>query len=403
MVGALREAGLARGSADDATVIIVNTCAVTAEAEAKARKAIRHAARRAGHPLVVVTGCMAALNADEIERLGENVVVEPQKDQVARRALDELALRGMEPSEAAAETAVGETATGRTRPGIKIQDGCDLRCAYCIVWKARGPSRSTPVEEVVRRLGELCEQGAREVMLTGINLGTYRARRPEGEATLADLLEELLGRTSIARIRLGSIEPQDVDERLVSVMAASGGRVAPFLHMCLQSGCDATLARMGRVYDTGLFADRVALAREAIPRLALGTDLIVGFPGESEREFSESLSFCEEMAFSRMHVFRFSPRPGTPAAGMGGRPSPIVAASRAQRARDLSSRLRHEEASRLVGSKELVVVQGARCGVSGGLFDVRFASDVPMGGLVEARVDDVSADATLLATPIACL
>ncbi len=390
IVDKLRGAGFSLTGERDAAVVVINTCAVTGEAESKARKAIRHAASLPKRPLVVATGCLASLHAASVEALGPNVVVEQDKDEVAQRVLDELGLRGADVPEHLTTNAEAVTATGRTRPGIKIQDGCDLRCSYCVVWKARGPSRSVPVDEVVRSVSAACERGATEVMLTGINLGCYRSASSQGaELRLPELLLELLERTDVGRLRLGSIEPQDVDERLVQVMGQSQGRVAPFLHMCLQSGCDATLGRMRRVYSTDLFAQRAAMARAAIPGLVLGTDVIAGFPGEDEQEFSECLAFCEHMSFSRMHVFRFSPRPGTPAASMEGQVDPTLAAARAAQLRQLAARLRHEEATHLVGSEDLVVVQERGRGVSGGLYDAVLDPSHALGSLVRVRVADV--------------
>ena len=279
IVGELRASGCEVVGEREAQAIIINTCAVTGEAEAKTRKAVRHAASLAQRPLVVATGCVANLFADELTSIADNVIIETEKGQVARRVLDELQISG---ELLPAVESLTPTATGRTRPGVKVQDGCDLRCTYCIVWKARGRSRSVAPDEVVAQVLEACRQGAPEVVLTGINLGRYQANSNEGELLLPDLIELLLDKTDVGRLRLSSIEPQDVDERLADVIVSSEGRVAPFLHMCLQSGCDATLRRMGRVYDTKLFAERLAMVRERLPHASFGTDLIVGFPGETE-------------------------------------------------------------------------------------------------------------------------
>ncbi len=393
IVSELRRNGCELVREREADAIVVNTCAVTGEAEAKTRKALRHAAGLPQKPLVVATGCVATLNAAELEELADNVVVETDKSRVARRVLDELQVAG------GATDAVdfgSVTSTGRTRPGIKIQDGCDLRCTYCIVWKARGASRSVAVDEVVRQVSEACEQGASEVVLTGINLGRYRDDSTGATVLLPGLLETLLERVDVGRLRLGSIEPQDVNEALVEVMATSQGRIAPFLHMCLQSGCDETLRRMGRVYDTALFAERVALARERLGHVSFGTDLIVGFPGETDEEFERSLAFCERMRFSHMHVFRYSKRPGTPAATMEGQVSPLVSAARMQKALALSERLRLSEAQALLGAHDRVVVQAEGRGVTGGLFDALLDPAVPVDSLVDVQVKEVRDDASLV-------
>ncbi len=393
IVSELRRAGLELVRDRKADVIVINTCAVTGEAEAKTRKAIRHAAGLPRHPLVIATGCVATLFSSELEALAPNVLVEVDKGAVARRVLDELQIAGRTSERATDFGSV--TATGRTRPGIKVQDGCDLRCTYCIVWKARGASRSVPVDEVVRQVREACDQGAREVVLTGINLGRYRSEVDGRRARLPELLDAVLDQTDVGRVRLGSIEPQDVDERLASVMAASDGRVAPFLHMCLQSGCDETLRRMGRVYDTELFARRMELVRERVEHASFGTDLIVGFPGETEDEFAQSLAFCERARFSHMHVFRYSKRPGTPAATMDNQVGALVAAHRSAQAQELSQRMRLAEAQALVGADDLVVVQAPGVGITGGLFDARLDETVPVDSLVPVRIASVGEDATL--------
>ncbi len=393
IVSELRRAGMELVREREADVIVINTCAVTGEAEAKTRKAIRHAAGLPQRPLVIATGCVATLFSGELEALAPNVLVEVDKGAVARRVLDELQIEGQTPE---GSTEFGTvTATGRTRPGIKVQDGCDLRCTYCIVWKARGRSRSVAVPEVVRQVREACAQSAREVVLTGINLGRYRDEVDGRRVWLPELLETILDQTDVGRVRLGSIEPQDVDERLADVMAASEGRVAPFLHMCLQSGCDETLRRMGRVYDTDLFARRMLLVRERVEHASFGTDLIVGFPGETEREFAQSLAFCERARFSHMHVFRYSKRPGTPAATMEGQVDALVAARRSAQAQELSKNMRLAEARALVGSEDLVVVQAPGAGITGGLFDACLDETIPVDSLVPVRIASVDETATL--------
>lgn len=384
---------------DSADVVVVNTCAVTGEAEAKARKAIRHAAAMPQGPLVVATGCAASLFLNEFRALGENVVVERTKAKVAEIALAELAKRGQrwvsshDDSDGAISPYAGSlTPTGRSRPGVKIQDGCDNRCSYCIVWKARGAGRSVDAETVREQVRAEVARGAGEVVLTGINLGRFSSKLPDGTAVeLPGLLDWLLKTTDVGRLRLSSIEPPDVTDELLSVMASSGGRVAPFLHVCLQSGCDATLKRMRRPYDAAFFRDVVKHAYASLPEVALGTDLIVGFPGETDEEFEQSLDLCRDARFSRMHVFRYSKRPGTPAAVAPDQVDPHVMAARAERARRLAREMRAEVAARRVGKDELVLVQDGAGGVSGGLYDVELLGGVtaPASTLVPARVESV--------------
>lgn len=399
MASELERAGVALVGEEDASAVVVNTCAVTGEAEAKTRKAVRRAAGLPQAPLVVATGCVANLFSDELSALAPNVVVERDKSRVAARVLEGLGLAPAADGSPAGTSCGADTVTptGRTRPGIKIQDGCDNRCTYCIVWRARGAARSEAPGRVLSEVRAAMERGAHEVVLTGINLGSYRAADERGrELDLPALLEVLLAETGVERVRLSSIEPPDVTERLCSVMAASGGRVAPFLHVCLQSGCDETLRRMARVYRTDLFRRVVETARSHVPDIALSTDLIVGFPGETEEEFERSLAFCREMRFSWMHVFRYSRRPGTPAATMPGQVPADVSAERGRRARELAREMRRAEAERLVGAEDLVVVQYPGRAVSGGLFDVVVDDSIPVDSLVRVRLASVRDDATLV-------
>lgn len=380
---------------DEADAIVVNTCAVTGEAEAKTRKTVRHAATRPQRPLVVATGCVANLFSSELSQIAQNVVVQGNKAAVAATVLERLGIAA-DASRADAVVSLTPTPTGRMRPGIKIQDGCDNRCTYCIVWKARGASRSMDVSQVVSRVRESVDRGAREVVLTGINLGRFCAEGEDGRrVSLPGLIDLLLAQTDVERIRLSSIEPPDVTDELLRTMAAAGERVAPFLHVCLQSGCDATLRRMGRVYDTARFAGVVERARELVPGIALGTDLIVGFPGETDADFDASLAFCERMAFAKMHVFRYSRRPGTPAAKAPGQVDPHVMAERGRRMRDLAARMRREQAQTHVGADELVVVQYPGRGVTGGLFDALVDPAHPLDSLVRVRARAVLPDGTL--------
>lgn len=400
MASDLERRGAALVGEEEADAVVVNTCAVTGEAEAKTRKAVRRVALLPQAPLVVATGCVANLFSDELSSLAPNVVVEADKSRVASVVMGALgAPEGGVADDGSLVSA--PTPTGRTRPGIKVQDGCDNRCTYCIVWRARGAARSVAPEQVLGDVRAALGRGAREVVLTGINLGSYRSVDASGrEVDLPRLLDLVLERTDVGRVRIPSIEPPDVTEGLCRVMAGAGERVAPFLHVCLQSGCDDTLRRMARVYGTDLFRRVVSTARELVPGIALGTDLIVGFPGETDAHFEESLAFCREMRFSRMHVFRYSRRPGTPAATMPDQVPPSVSAERGRRARALSDELRRAEAESLVGSRDLVVVQSPGHGVSGGLFDVSLDPSVPVDALVPVRLDALLPNGRLLAAAL---
>lgn len=383
----LEDAGCSLVDPEQADAIVVNTCAVTGEAQAKTRKAVRHAANLPQEPTVIATGCVAVLFASELTELGSNVVVERDKSTVSRRVLDVLgskdALRLDKTACAASST---PTPTGRTRPGIKVQDGCDYRCSYCIVWKARGPSTSVPANEVLRSVVESVERGAHEVVLTGINLGRWRSQGDDGlpaGTRLDGLLRHLLERTSIDRIRISSIEPPDVDASLLRLMGSANGRIAPFLHICLQSGCDQTLSRMRRPYNTDLFRRVVEEARSTVPHVAIGTDVIVGFPGETDEEFAQSISFCKAMSFARMHVFRYSRRPGTEAALAKNQIDARTMAVRASLMRDMATESRLSCAQGLDGCRDHVLVQYAGKAVNGQLFDVGVDAGIPVGSWVD--------------------
>ena len=411
IAGELVAAGCELVDEESADLVVVNTCAVTGEAEAKARKAVRHAAALAQRPQVLATGCVASLFADELAALAENVEVEPEKDRVAIRALshflpDDLShfaagagvgartnaaecgtvnssAVSVNPSSASAAGGVvpspfapldiGEsvapghaiTPTGRMRPGLKVQDGCDHRCTYCIVWKARGRARSLDAADVVSQVRALVSEGAREVVLTGIDLGRYESQGLD----LAGLLDRVLDETEVGRVRLSSVEPAGVTPRLLRVMAASGGRVAEFLHVPLQAGCDGTLRRMGRPYTVAEYRAIVDRARVAVPHLALACDLIVGFPGETDEDFATSLETCREIGFAKMHVFRYSKRPGTPAATMEGQAAPEAMAERSRAMREMAAASRRAYAESLVGTSQLVLVERADSGVTGGLVE----------------------------------
>ena len=248
------------------------------------------------------------------EELSGRVTVERMKSDIAQRAC-ELLDRDAQAPGAPVDPAAVARLLGRSRLGIKVQDGCNNRCSYCIVWKARGPSarcRSRPCWSVraSRR-----PRAIPEVVLTGVNLGAYDGASATTATSRSDeLLGAILRETAVPHVRLSSLEPMDVDERLLRVMAANPERVAPFLHLPLQSGCTETLERMGRPYTAEEFLDLTRRIRAILPAAALSCDLIVGFPGETDEEFACSLETCRRAGFARMHVFRYSARPGTLAA-----------------------------------------------------------------------------------------
>ena len=381
----LASAGFAVGRQDEAALIVINTCAVTGEAEAKTRKAVRRALARPREPFVVVTGCAVSLHPGELAALSPRVVEEPLKSRVPARAIELLgsSLAETEASTARKDNNLAITEEflhdprqkalddtirllGRSRLGVKIQDGCNNRCSYCIVWKARGPERSEPPEEVLAQVRSAARAGVPEVVLTGVNLAAYRWECPDGGTFGLDcLLARILDETDIPQIRLSSLEPMDVTDGLIEVMAGCAGRVAPFLHLPLQSGCTATLRRMHRPYTAERYAKVVDRIRASVPSLALACDVIVGFPGETDKEFEESYAFCERMAFSRMHVFRYSARPGTPAAEAPDQVPPQVMAERSALLRELGERMARADAASRIGTRERAVLEDGAKGTLG--------------------------------------
>ena len=329
-----------------ADICVVNTCAVTAEAERKTRHLLRALARANPQARIAVLGCAATLRGEELATCPNVAWVIPNEEK-------DRAVEALTPSPAASGGfPLSEAVKARTRAFVKIQDGCDNACTYCIVHILRGPVRSRPPEEVVAEIAERVREGYQEAVLTGVNIGAY-GRDLGLESGLAGLVAAILNRTDLPRLRLSSVEPWDVDEPLLALWP--NPRLCRQLHLPLQSGCEATLRRMGRRITAAEYARLLERIRAAVPEMAVTTDIIVGFPGEDETEFAESLAFVERMEFARLHVFPFSPRPGTPAARMGGQvPEPVVR-ERAARMRDLGERLAAQYRRRFLG-QELAVL-----------------------------------------------
>jgi MiaB/RimO family radical SAM methylthiotransferase len=353
----LDRAGFVLVDPDDADLIVINTCAVTGEAEAKTRKAVRHALARPRKPLVIATGCSVNLHPEMVQELSDRVYVEPSKVNVCARACVLLGYSYDSSSDDRGENL--PALLGRTRLGVKVQDGCNNRCTYCIVWKARGPERSVPLEAVLELVNEAVRSEVPEIVLTGVNLGAYDGvSETDSHVEIDELVRTILERTDIPHIRLSSVEPMDVNENLLRVMAEYPDRVAPFLHLPIQSGSTSVLERMGRPYTAADFEETVSMIRRYVPSISLSCDVIVGFPGESESEFRETYELCQRVGFSRMHVFRYSARPGTPAAEAPDQVDPEVMAERSRELRELATNMRLEDAKARLGSWEIGVVEG---------------------------------------------
>lgn len=320
------------GQPSEAELCVLNTCAVTHVAAQKSRQALRRLHRENPSARLMVAGCYAELAPDEVRGLPgvEWVVGNQAKESLAER-IGNLESGSAPPPGPGAFSLLPHL---RTRALVKIQDGCDNACAYCVIRLARGPQRSRPADQVVDEVRRRLAAGYQEIVLTGVHIGAYGADR-EGRSSGLDLwglVTRILAETDVPRLRLSSIEPWDLTERAFSCW--NDARLCRHLHLPLQSGCTATLRRMARRYTADEFAALVSAARAAIPGLAVTTDVIVGFPGETEEEFAESLHFVEALGFARVHVFPYSPRPGTPAAEM---PHQVPAPVKAERARAMQT------------------------------------------------------------------
>ncbi len=347
---------MARGFADHeivqqpegADLVVINTCAVTADAARTSRNRIRAFNRASPNAQIVVTGCYSQLAPDAVRAMpGVTVVVDNlQKDRLVPIVLHEPA----EPMDAEPLNLQYRPGThGHTRAFVKVQDGCDNLCTFCITRVARGPGRSRAVGEIVAEINAMSVAGYREAVLTGVQIGSYSERA----GGLTDLLRTLLAETDIPRLRISSLEPWDLDAAFFRLW--ENPRLLPHLHLPLQSGCDATLRRMLRRTDQTGYRALVEMARGIIPDLALSTDVIVGFPGETDAEFAISRAFIEEMGFMRLHVFPYSPRPGTAAARMRGQVEPQVAKARGEILRGISAQGERAHLARLAGCTESVL------------------------------------------------
>ncbi|HUV56543.1 MAG TPA: tRNA (N(6)-L-threonylcarbamoyladenosine(37)-C(2))-methylthiotransferase MtaB [Dehalococcoidales bacterium] len=295
---------------DKADVYILNTCTVTHIADSKCRHWLRLAHRRNPDALLVATGCYAQRAPEELAQIeGVGLVLNNEEKPHLLRLLGESGEIGA-PVSAHGESTAGCFDGFRTRALVKVQDGCNNFCSYCIVPLVRGRERSLPVEQVVADVGNRVAQGYKEVVLTGVKIGAYNY---EG-VNLQGLLGHTLAGTDVDRLRLSSLQPQEITPELIGLWRDP--RLCRHFHLSLQSGSDEVLNRMKRRYSTKDYQQTVSLIRSLVPEVAITTDVIVGFPGETEAEFEESYAFCRQMEFARIHVFPYSPRQGTQAARM---------------------------------------------------------------------------------------
>jgi len=350
---------------EEADFYIINACTVTDRADWEARQLVRRAKRRSPAARVLVTGCYAQTKPGEVAEV-------PGVDYVVglNRVPDLLRFVGRTESLPASErVAVGEVKKergvsvlgaralpGHTRAFLKIQEGCNYSCTYCIIPSARGLSRSVPPEKILGEVSSLVERGFQEIVLTGIHLGGY-GHDLAPKIDLTALLELILEKSPIRRLRLSSLDPREVPDRLLRLMAQSE-TVCPHIHVCAQAGDDRILKQMRRNYDTAYYRGLVDKARELLPDAALGSDVIVGFPGETEETFERQMEFFDSLPLTYFHVFPYSIRSGTVAASLPDQVSTPVKKARAGRMRELGARKKREFYRRFVGARVSVLVEG---------------------------------------------
>ena len=358
---------------DPADVYIVNSCTVTATSDKKSRQAVRQARKRAPEALVALCGCYPQVSPEDARKIDADLIggsgdrlgfldlleqmaggkpqaepVENLDDPFRRRVFEALPAGGLE---------------GRTRAMLKVEDGCTNFCTYCIIPYARGAVRSLPADQAAEQAKGLARQGYRELVITGIELSTYGRDLP-GRPDLASLIEAVCHAVPEMRVRLGSLEPRTVTEDFCARLAALPN-LCPHFHLSLQSGSDTVLARMKRKYTTQRFLESVRLLRAHFDRPALTTDLIVGFPGETEEEFSQTLAFLRRCDFAQMHIFPYSIRPGTKAAEMEQVPGPVKE-ERAARASAVAAELHRAYLQGCVGQTYPVLFEQRKDGCAAG-------------------------------------
>jgi threonylcarbamoyladenosine tRNA methylthiotransferase MtaB len=398
--------GFVPAAGADPDVVVVNTCTVTREATKASRSAIRRAVKNNPDARVVVIGCYAVSNPEEVRAIdGVDAVFDNNdKERIAEALagnestapLLQIGMRNTPHPAPASTSAVNRL---QVRANLKVQTGCDEWCTFCIIPTTRGPLRSMDDQDLVAEAERKVRAGARELVLTGVHLGKYSYDKGGDERRLVSLLERLLAIDGVARLRLSSIFPRHLTPELLELMAADR-RMCRYLHVPLQAGDDAVLEGMHRPYDVNEYRAAVARAYEAIDGLALATDIIVGFPGESDRAFENTVQLVEELRFSKLHVFRYSPRPDTPAADMSAQIDPQVKKERSKRLIDVGNKLRREFLEDHLGRPLEILVEDRRevdgrvvcSGQTDDYVRVWWEDDVELGNVVYVEGTAIRAD-----------
>jgi threonylcarbamoyladenosine tRNA methylthiotransferase MtaB len=400
----MRRAGYDLVNPDEsADVYVVNTCTVTSMSDRKSRNLIRRLASINPNAIIVVTGCYAERQPDKIKSLKNVAMVLSNKEKPFIDRFLTTFLEGSGTSCSADDPDFHPCITGfdgQTRAFVKIEDGCDSFCTYCIVPYVRGSKiHSRPIDSILQELQNLADNGYKEIVLTGIHLGAYGKENPDG-VSLPDVIRAIHEVSGIERIRLSSIEPMDVTDELINEISRLR-KCAHHLHISLQSGSDRILRLMRRGYTSSEFEDITHRIRLNIPDVGISTDVMVGFPGESELDFMETYKLIERIKFSRLHVFRYSPREGTPAAKYPDRVPDIVSDRRSHEIISLGNRLMKEFQSLMLQQRADVLIEDIREGkdnLLGGFTSnyarvlVANAEDKHIGQLMQVKLIDVEDD-----------
>lgn len=335
----LRSRGAEPSTTASADLVIVNTCSVTATADQGARQTIRRIARENPSARIVATGCYATRRPDDVANLPNVVTVVRNDDKLA--LLDALNLPTAErfgDGDGPCGSVIQPGVAGRTAFTLRVQTGCDQTCSYCIIPTTRGAGRSLPIDDVLREAMRVAEAGFREIALTGVHLGSY-GRDLSEPSSLLELLRRLDHLDADVTFRISSLEPMDCTPEIVDLVASSGGRFAPHFHLPLQHASDRMLTLMRRPYTLAYYADLVNDIADRLPHASIGTDMIVGFPGETDDDFAANLDYLPGAPLSHVHVFPYSDRPGTDASAMQGKVDGAVIRDRGMRLRAIGSRL----------------------------------------------------------------
>ncbi len=381
---ALLAAGHVEAPEDEAELHVINTCCITSEAEAKSRQSVRRSLRSAGE--VLVSGCAANLDAAQFRAIDERVrtFVGSAEDVAEQMA---AGLGGCADLDHDVLARQSRAQAARTRGFIKIQDGCDCHCAYCIIPTVRGEARSRPASAVLEEALRRVDEGQPEMVMTGISVGDYRD--PDRGLELGELMVEVARVPGVERVRLSSVEVIHVKDSLLEALATEP-KVCPHLHVPMQSGDDDVLRAMGRHYDAGEYLETIAALRAAVPHVNVTTDVIVGFPSETDEAFERTLDAVDAAGITRVHAFSYSPRPGTVAQELGDRVPPEEKKRRSRELRGRSEvRSRHHRTAKLGGGERVLIDKVAETQCSGYTADYTRCY-LPAGAAARGRIIDVA-------------